>query len=72
MNELLPCPFCGNDDPCPGIVKTHGDHIRTAHVYCDVCFAVGPKAFLDESMDPVAHSVCEWNNRIEKDHDHAG
>lgn len=55
MEELLPCPFCGDEDEL-----TFGHDVRTdiGAVYCIHCGAEGPSASSQEEAARL------WNRRI--------
>ena len=58
MSDLIPCPFCGDDDPeviQSTIPNINGGFKRAA--YCNGCFCEGPPADSDED------AAARWNMR---------
>jgi len=58
VDELLPCPFCGNPDAeeAESVVPTITGGKKRA-VYCNACFCEGPTA------DTSRQAISAWNAR---------
>lgn len=55
----IPCPFCGNDDPCIDEVEIH-----IHAVVCDDCGCIGPIERYNEGTTQTAERAIDlWNQR---------
>lgn len=63
MSDLLPCPFCGDQDP--EVTETGDDEFA---VVCACCGANGPTARVgcrdDDELDLETEAAADWNKRV--------
>ena len=63
-HDLLPCPFCGNED-----IQIWGESTWSRPVswmYCTECFAKGPRVMLERNEEEDAWTqrvAASWNAR---------
>lgn len=69
LNDLLFCPFCGNDNQDDKTIQVyeHKDIVPIlyeAHVECDQCDCVGPFTYMATSREEAKqYAIKHWNHR---------
>lgn len=61
VQELLPCPFCGNEDTLTTLWDREYIYSSQWTVYCSMCGTNGPRCGTEEK------AIGKWNRRVKRD-----